>query len=570
MKIKGTKIILECLLEQGVDTVFGYPGGTILNLYDELYDYKDKITHILTAHEQGASHAADGYARSTGKVGVCFATSGPGATNLTTGIATAYMDSSPVVFITCNVVDPCIGTDAFQEVNITGISAPITKNSYFINHIDDLAPSIREAFTLAKSGRPGPVLLDVTKDVTAAMGEFTPMTKEEYIEELIKTDKVNRPVFRGIKHAELQDGIIDTVLELLEESQKPFVIAGGGIIKAGAEKELKEFVEKYDTPVCSTLMGLGGIDAHHPLFTGMIGMHGTQTSNQAVTNCDLIIGLGTRFNDRITCSSSVFGEKAKIIHVDIDEAEIDKNVQTDCSVVGDLKAVLTLLNQKMAEKSYCHEEWKKTVAAYQEKTVYNESKYLNPKEMIEFVEKETNGEAIIATDVGQHQMWAAQYYTYKRPKQSITSGGFGTMGFGLGAAIGSKIGNPEVPVVHITGDGSFRMNSNELATVSYYDIPIITIVFNNTVLGMVRQWQHLMYQERYSETTLDRAPDFVKLAEAYDIKGYRVDTMEAFKIAFREALESGKPALLDCKIDKDEMVNPMVAPGSNLTNFILD
>ena len=568
MMMNGAKILMECLLEQGVDTVFGYPGGSIINVYDELYNYRDRIRHILTVHEQGAAHAADGYARSTGKVGVCFATSGPGCTNLTTGIATAYMDSSPVVFITCNVRGNLIGRDAFQEVDITGITMPITKNTYFVREVDKLADVIREAFAIARSGRPGPVLIDIVKEVTGNCADYTPLPKEQHAKEgrlgaLIKRASLE---FKP-PEPDMQD--LDRLVEMIAEAKKPLLICGGGVVISRAHQEFREFAEKVDSPVAITVMGVGGFPGGHPLTTGMIGMHGSQASNMACDGCDLLIAVGCRFSDRIALHPASFAAQAKIVQIDIDRAEVDKNVKTDHHIIGDAKQVLKLLNEKVGRCD--HSDWKRQVFSYRTRTEYDDDdSRLTPKQIGEMLERLAPRGSIISTDVGQHQMWAIQSILFNYPGQLLTSGGFGTMGFGLGAAIGARIGNPDKAVIHLTGDGSFRMNCNELATVEHYDLPIITIIYNNGTLGMVRQWQALIYDRRFSQTTMDRGPDFVKLAEAYGIQGRRVVNLQQLEAAFKEALDWGKAFVIDCAIDPDEMVRPMVNSGSRITEFLID
>lgn len=568
MKIRGAKIVLECLLEQGVDTVFGYPGGTILNIYDELElgGYNKKIRHILTAHEQGASHAADGYARSTGKVGVCFATSGPGATNLTTGIATAYYDSSPVVFITCNVLENLIGKDSFQEVDITGISMPITKCNYLVRDVSQLADVMREAFAIARSGRPGPVLIDIAKNATAAEAEFTPLPRSEHASQG-RLGAMLRRASHDLKTPEPDAEDIQTLLDMIEQSQRPLVLVGGGVIRSkNAVPEFRKFMETLDAPVTSTIMGGGACPGSHPLFTGMIGMHGSHASNMASAECDLLIAIGCRFSDRVATDPASFAANARIVHIDIDRAEIDKNVKTDHHIIGDARRVLELLNEKLPKHDYT--AWKEQVFARRELPL-SYGAALQPHEVLETIQK-VAGDAIIATDVGQHQMWSAQYFHFSRPGQLITSGGFGTMGFGLGAAMGAKVGNPDQVVVHCTGDGCFRMNCHELCTVEHYGLPVITVIFNNRTLGMVRQWQNLIYEKRFSQTDLDRGPDFVKLANAYGIDGARAATQAEFEDVFRRAVESGKPWVIECAIDKDAMVHPMVPGGANATSFLLD
>ena len=557
---------MECLLEQEVDTVFGYPGGTILNLYDELYNYRDKIHHILTAHEQGASHAADGYARSTGKVGVCFATSGPGATNLVTGIATAYMDSSPIVFITCNVTEQTLGKDAFQEVDITGIAMPITKATYLVRDAQTIPDVMRQAFAVAATGRPGPVVIDFLKNVTFPSVEidyeFVPWTENRKCGSLRSLSTSH-----DLKAPEPNIGDINTLVDMIAQAEKPMLICGGGVVRGRAHEEFKEFAEKLDAPVAITVMGGGGFPGGHPLTTGMIGMHGSQASNVACNECDLLIAVGCRFSDRVALQPETFASQAKIVHIDIDRSEIDKNVLTDHHIIGSAKRVLALLNERLPQ--YSHPAWKEHILPLREPSVPRDSETLTPKQVLETIRKLAPQDTIVATDVGQHQMWSIQHFHFDYPGQLLTSGGFGTMGFGLGAAIGAKVGNPDKVVVHTTGDGCFRMNCHELATVEHYHLPIITVVFNNGTLGMVRQWQHLIYQERYSETTLDRGPDFVKLAEAYGLKGFRVTTMAEMETAFAAALEAGCGCVIDCVLDMDEMVRPMVAGGAHITDFLL-
>ena len=566
MKIRATQAIMECLLEQEVDTVFGYPGGTILNVYDELYNYKDKIKHVLTAHEQGASHAADGYARATGKVGVCFATSGPGATNLTTGIATAYMDSSPVVFITCNVTEPLLGKDSFQEVDITGIAMPITKATYLVRDAQSIPGIMRQAFAVAATGRPGPVLIDFLKNVTNPTEmidyEFLPWYENRTwgsVRELSES--------HGLKAPEPDHQDIDILAEMIAQSERPLLICGGGVVRGRADKEFRAFAEKIDAPVAITLMGGGGFPGAHPLSTGMVGMHGSRASNLACNECDLLIAVGCRFSDRVALNPGTFAKQAKIVHIDIDRAEIDKNVLTDHHIVGNARRVLELLNERIGQ--YDHAEWKAHIIPLRQPQVAEDSETLTPKQVLETIRKMAPSDTIVATDVGQHQMWSIQYFHFDYPGQLLTSGGFGTMGFGLGAAIGAKCGNPDKVVVHTTGDGCFRMNCHELATVEHYGLPIITVVFNNGTLGMVRQWQNLIYKKRFSETTLDRGPDFVKLAEAYGLKGKRVTNLREMEAAMEEALSAGCGYVIDCVLDIDEMVRPMVPGGGNITDFLL-
>ena len=567
MKIRATQAIMECLLEQEVDTVFGYPGGTILNLYNELYDYQDKIRHVLTAHEQGAAHAADGYARSTGKVGVCFATSGPGATNLTTGIATAYLDSSPVVFITCNVGENLLGRDAFQEVDSTGIAMPITKAAFLVRDAQQIPDVMRQAFAVAANGRPGPVLIDFLKNVTAPNQmidyEFIPWRENRECDSMRSLNASHQ-----LKSGSVDQQDIETVLEMIRQAERPLLICGGGVIRGKAHKEFREFAEKLDAPVAITVMGGGGFPGSHPLTTGMIGMHGSRASNVACAECDLLIAIGCRFSDRVVLDPNTFAKQAKIVQVDIDRAEIDKNVLTDHHIIGPARRVLEAINKQLPQ--YDHSAWKEYILPMRAPSVAEESDRLTPQQILEVIRLQAPEDTIVATDVGQHQMWAIKYLHFSYPGQLLTSGGFGTMGFGLGAAIGAQMGNPHKRVVHITGDGCFRMNCHELCTVQHYGLPTITVVFNNGTLGMVRQWQSLIYQKRYSATTLDRGPDFVKLAEAYGLKGYRASTRAEMEEAFREALACGCGAVIDCMLDMDELVRPMVAAGSPITDFLLN
>ena len=547
MQLNGSEIVVECLKEQGVDTVFGYPGGTILNVYDALYKHSDEIHHILTSHEQGAAHAADGYARATGKVGVCMATSGPGATNLVTGIATAYMDSIPVVAITANVNLPALGKDSFQEVDIAGVVMPITKHSYIVKDVTKLAETLRKAFHIAQSGRPGPVLVDITKDVTANTCEFTPKAPE--------------PVEKKVKYSEAD---IEAAIDLIEKAERPFLYVGGGIILSGASEELAAFAKKVDAPVCDTLLGKGAFNGRDAAYTGMIGMHGTKASNLGVSECDLLIALGARFSDRVVGNPQKFAEKAKVLHIDIDAAEINKNIRTDVSVVGDLKEVLQILNRRLTGKK--HPEWLARIAELKEKypLTYDKSTLTCPY-IIEEIDRVTEGKAIITTDVGQHQMWAAQYYKYTEPRTFLSSGGLGTMGYGLGACIGAKSGRPDKICINIAGDGCFRMNLNELATASRYNIPIIQVVINNHVLGMVRQWQTLFYGQRYSQTILQDKVDFCKVAEGLGCEAILVTKKEEVAPAIEKALTLGKPVVLNCIIDEDDKVFPMVSPGGPIS-----
>ena len=545
MQLTGSEIIIECLKEQGVDTVFGYPGGTILNVYDALYKHSDEIHHVLTSHEQGASHAADGYARATGRVGVCMATSGPGATNLVTGIATAHMDSIPMVAITANVATGLLGRDSFQEVDIAGVVMPITKYSMIVKDIHDLAPAIRRAFTIAQSGRPGPVLVDVTKDVTAAVTEYTyqePTPIAPYTAEMLESD-------------------LDQAAKLISEAEKPFIFVGGGAITSGAAEELRKFAHTINSPVTDSLMGKGAFSGEDELYTGMLGMHGTKTSNLGVTKCDLLITVGARFSDRVTGNTAKFAQNAKIIQIDVDAAEINKNIKVDCSIIGDVKEVLKELNKKIHPKN--HDAWVKEVEDMKAKypLKYNQEGLTGPY-VIEELYRVTKGDAIVVTDVGQHQMWAAQYYKYKEPRTLITSGGLGTMGYGLGAAIGAKFGRPDKVVVNIAGDGCFRMNMNEVATAARNNLPLIEIVINNHVLGMVRQWQTLFYDHRYSSTILDDKVDFVKFAESMGAVGIRVTKKEEVGPAIEEAIALNTTVVLDCQIDCDDKVFPMVPAGA--------
>ena len=547
--LNGSEIVLECLKEQGVDTVFGYPGGAILNIYDELYKQSDKIHHVLTSHEQGASHAADGYARATGKVGVCMVTSGPGATNLVTGLATAYMDSIPVVAITANVGVSLLGKDSFQEIDIKGVTMPVTKHNYIVKDVEKLADTIREAFQIAQSGRKGPVLVDITKDVTAAKTYFESMTPP-----------VIHPVCETIKEKSVKEAI-----EMIEAAKQPYVLLGGGCILSDASEQVREFVRKIDAPVCDTLMGKGTFPGEDPAYTGMLGMHGTKTSNIGVSKADVLIAIGTRFSDRVYGNAKTFASHAKIIQIDIDPAEVNKNILIDTAIIGDVKAVLSILNRRINQQH--HEEWMKEIQDMKAKypMTYHQERLSGPG-LIEKIYELTKGDAIITTEVGQHQMWAAQYYKYKSPRQFLTSGGLGTMGYGLGAAIGAKCGCPDKVVVNIAGDGCFRMNMNEIATATRSEIPVIEVVVNNHVLGMVRQWQNLFYEQRYSSTTLYDKVDFVKVAEAMGAKAKRVETIEEFETAFKEAVDSNEPYLLDCIIDSDDKVWPMVAPGGSISD----
>ncbi len=548
MQLTGSQIIIECLKEQGVDTVFGYPGGAILNVYDELYKHSDEITHYLTSHEQGAAHAADGYARSTGKVGVCMATSGPGATNLVTGIATAYMDSVPMVIITANVAKSLLGKDSFQEVDIVGVTMPITKHNYIVQDVEELAETLRKAFYVAKSGRPGPVLVDVTKDATANKAEYSYKEPE----------KIERST------ENIQEEDIEAALKLIHKCRKPFIFVGGGAVISEASEELMEFAVKIDAPVCDSLMGKGAFDGTHPLYTGMLGMHGTKASNFGVTECDLLIAVGARFSDRVIGNAKKFAKNAKVLHIDVDAAEINKNIRTTASVIGDAKEVLKRLNAKLEAKK--RPEWISHInelkSSYPLTYVAN---LLNGPYLIQKLYEITKGDAIITTEVGQHQMWAAQFYRYSKPRTLITSGGAGTMGYGLGACIGTKVANKDKVVVNIAGDGCFRMNMNEIATAARYNIPIIEIILNNHVLGMVRQWQTLFYGKRYSQTTLNDQMDYVKVAEAMGAKAYRITKMEEVEPVLREAVALNIPVVIDCQIGSDDKVFPMVAPNAPIS-----
>ncbi|SHI27943.1 biosynthetic-type acetolactate synthase large subunit [Clostridium intestinale] len=553
MLLNGSEILIQCLIEQGVDTIFGYPGGAVLNIYDALYKYRNDIRHVLTCHEQGASHAADGYARSTGKVGVCLATSGPGATNLVTGIATAYMDSIPMVAITGNVTRPLLGKDSFQEVDITGITLPITKHNFMVRDINELADIIREAFRIAQEGRPGPVLVDIPKDISAQKGAYI---KQEPVKVKRKTEFIT-------------DKALDEVAKLINQSSKPFIYAGGGIIRADASEELMEFAEKIDSPTATSLMCMGGFPVTHPLFTGMIGMHGTKASNLGAWECDLLIAIGSRFSDRVISSNSNL-EGAKIIHLDVDPAEINKNVKVDASVIGDVRETLRKLIPLVEKKN--NNEWTEKIKGYKDsvKNLNSKKEELTPEFLFEKINDLTNGEAIITTEVGQHQMWASQFYKHMKPKRFVTSGGLGTMGFGLGAAIGSKVGNPDKLVINIAGDGSFAMNCNELATAYAQKAPVITIIVNNNALGMVRQWQNFFYEERYSHTSINRGTNFVKLVEAYGGKGYLVEKREELEPVLKEAINSSVPVVIDYRVHEDKKVFPMVAPGALINQIIYE
>lgn len=559
MQISGSQIVIECLIEQGVDTVFGYPGGAILNIYDALYKNSNRIRHILTAHEQGASHAADGYARSTGKVGVCMATSGPGATNLVTGIATAYMDSIPLVAITCNVTQSQLGKDSFQEIDITGVTMPITKHNFIVRDVKDLADTIRKAFYIAKSDRPGPVLIDIPKDITSAVTEY----------EAVDPSKLNfnLPSKKNPFPSEQQ---IENAAKLINESQKPFIYAGGGVITSEAGEELLAFAQKANIPVAMSLMGKAAFPNKHELSLGMIGMHGTYAANTACDNCDLLLAIGCRFSDRVIGEAAKFAKNAKILQIDIDPTEVNKMINVDDALLGDVKSILSELTAKIQKKEKSQwncqiEEWKKIVPPS-----YNKKQDLSPKFIFEYVNSQVKDDTIITTEVGQHQMWTAQFYDFTKPRTFLTSGGLGTMGYGTGAAIGAKFANPDKTVVHFAGDGSFRMNCNELATIEHYNLPIIIVILDNHALGNVRMWQTLFYEKRYSNTTLDFGPEWTTLASAYGIQGYHVKNEEEFKDAFDKALKSGKPAVIDAEIFLDEMVFPMIPPGKSIEHLLME
>lgn len=548
MQLTGAQILIECLKEQGVDTIFGYPGGAILNVYDELYKHRDEIRHVLTSHEQGASHAADGYARSTGKTGVCLATSGPGASNLVTGIATAYMDSIPLVAITCNVTVPLLGKDSFQEIDIAGITTPITKHNFIVKDVGELAKILRRAFQIAGKGRPGPVLVDIPKDVTANTTEYVP-------------EKIQAP-WRVTERLRQED--IDKAVKYIKEAKRPYIFAGGGVVLADASRELREFAQKVQAPVCDSLMGKGAFDGTDQNYTGMLGMHGTKVSNYGVSQCDLLLAVGVRFSDRVIGNAEKFAKQADIIQFDVDPAEINKNIIVTSSVIGDMKEILTRINAQLGQQN--HDEWLSEIAQLKQRypLTYHPKELCGPY-IIEKIYEKTKGDAVIVTEVGQHQMWAAQFYKYSRPRQLLTSGGLGTMGYGLGAAIGAQIANPDKTVINIAGDGCFRMNMNEIATAVREKLPLIEVVINNHVLGMVRQWQNLFYGQRYSATVLNDAVDFVKLAEAMGAQGIRVTSREEFDAAFEKALHADGPVLLDCMIDSDDKVWPMVAPGAPIS-----
>lgn len=552
-KLTGAEIVVECLKEQGVDTVFGYPGGAILNIYDALYQHQDEITHILTSHEQGASHAADGYARATGRVGVCLATSGPGATNLVTGIATAYMDSVPVVAITCNVTNSLLGKDSFQEIDITGVTMPITKYNFIVKDVNRLATVIRRAFTIAQTGRPGPVLVDITKDVTAAPCEYEKQVPEEIVRQ---SDTITE-----------QD--MDRAVEMIRKASKPFIFVGGGAVLSNASDELRAFAHKIQAPVADSLMGKGAFDGADELYTGMVGMHGTKTSNFGITEADLLIVVGARFSDRVTGNASKFAKNAKILQLDIDPAEINKNIKVDASIIGDVKVILRKLNARLDPVN--HDEWIAHIERMKDMYPLRYDKnLLTGPFIVQTINEVTGGDAVIVTEVGQHQMWAAQYYQYRQPRTLLTSGGLGTMGYGLGAAIGAKMGCRDKTVINIAGDGCFRMNMNEIATATRYNIPVVEVIVNNHVLGMVRQWQTLFYGKRYSQTVLNDAVDFVKLAEAMGAKAYRVTQKDDFIPVLKEAISLNIPVLIDCQVSCDDKVFPMVSPGAPIADAFDD
>ena len=569
MKLNGAAILIECLIEQGVGTVFGFPGGAVLPIYDELYKRQDRIHHVLTAHEQHAGHAADGYARAGGKTGVCIATSGPGATNLVTPIATAYMDSTPVVFITGNVPQSLMGTDSFQEADISGMTMPVTKHNYLVTRVDRLADIVREAFYIAASGRPGPVLIDIPKDVQIAETEYEPASGAQLIPKLSMKHPTAqlRPEGEALERYKVKaEPRLEQAAQLIAEAHKPLIYCGGGVTLSGAEKELLAFADRVDAPVVSTLMGLGAVPATSPRMLGMLGMHGTHAANIAMQRCDLLIAVGVRFSDRALGNAATFAAQAKVLHIDIDRAEINKNVSTTLHITGDARVVLNLLLARVAQKN--HEQWMQQARGMMEE--YLSDELFEPRKILRQMAA-IAPKITVATDVGQHQMWTAQHFPFLHPRQLITSGGLGTMGFGLGAAMGAAASDPEGrPVALVTGDGSFRMNLTELSTIGYYNIPVIVVIFNNGTLGMVRQWQTLFFGHRYSQTTLDRGPDFMKLAEAYGLSGTRVDTVEAFAAAFKAAVEKREPCIIECMLDIDEMVAPMVAPGSPIDSFCLN
>ena len=556
MKLNGSQIIVKCLIEQGVDVIFGYPGGAVLNIYDELYKNQDKIRHILTSHEQGASHAADGYARSTGKVGVVLATSGPGATNLVTGIATAYMDSVPMVAITGNVGCAALGKDSFQEVDITGITMPITKHNYIVKDITKLADIFREAFQIARSGRPGPVLIDIPKDIT------DPKCMCEYEPKIIDKTVIAKPI------APVSEDVIKQVATMIQQAKRPFIYAGGGVIRSFASEELNKMATMMDIPTSTSLMGLGAFDQTNPLSTGLIGMHGTVASNRCVVECDLLLALGVRFSDRVLSNRKHFAENAAIVQVDIDRAEIDKNIPTTVSCVMDVKEFLIRVMKYLEPKK--NPIWLALVDSW--KNIFSEnqlSSTLKPRFFMEEIQRVTNGDCYICTEVGQHQLWAAQYFKYTKPNRLMSSGGLGTMGYGMGASIGTQIGNPDAMVFNIAGDGSFRMNFNELLTISKYNLPVCVIVANNAVLGMVRQWQTAFYEKRYSQTMLDTVLDYEALAKATGVRYFECFSREDYTKAIEEVVKTRKPTLINAHVEIDEKVLPMVAPGKPIDDIML-
>ncbi|MCI7469624.1 MAG: biosynthetic-type acetolactate synthase large subunit [Lachnospiraceae bacterium] len=553
MELTGAQIVIECLVEQGVDTVFGYPGGAILNVYDELYKNKNRIRHVLTSHEQGASHAADGYARSTGKVGVCMATSGPGATNLVTGIATAYMDSVPVVAITCNVTVPLLGKDSFQEVDIAGITMPVTKHNFIVKDVNQLAPTIRRAFKIAKSGRPGPVLIDIPKDVTANKADY------EYVE----PEPIPRMADR------ITESDLDTAVDMINRAQKPYIFVGGGAVISRAADEVRKFADLIDAPVCDSLMGKGAYPGTGDRYTGMLGMHGTKASNLGVSSCDLLVAIGTRFSDRVLGNPKTFASNAKVLQIDVDPAEINKNIIADAEIIGDVKEVLNRLMPKLKQQDHHH--WMEHMKDLCKKYPMEIPKDgLTGQYAVNKIYEATKGDAIITTEVGQHQMWTAQYYLFNRPGQLLTSGGLGTMGYGLGASIGAAVGNPGKKVFNIAGDGCFRMNMNEIATATRNKLPIVEVIMNNHVLGMVRQWQDLFYGKRYSNTVLDDGVDYCGIAEAMGAKGLRATSQKEFDEALTIAMKTDTPVVIDTIIGSDDKVWPMVAPGKPISECFDD
>ena len=569
MKLNGAAILIECLIEQEVGTVFGFPGGAVLPIYDELYKRADRINHVLTAHEQHAGHAADGYARASGKTGVCLATSGPGATNLVTPIATAYMDSSPVVFITGNVPQSLMGTDSFQEADISGMTMPVTKHNYLVTSVEKLADTIREAFYIARSGRPGPVLVDIPKDVQLAETEYIPLSGDALIPRLSKKKPLSqlRPEGEALElYKTKAEPRLEKAAQLIAEAHRPLIYCGGGVTISGAQDELMQLANRVDAPIVSTLMGLGAAPASSDRMLGMLGMHGTHAANIAMQRCDLLIAVCVRFSDRALGDAKAFAPNAKVLHIDIDRAEINKNVSTALHITGDAKIVLELLLTRVSQKQ--HAQWMQQARSMAED--YLSDELFEPRKILKAMAA-VAPEMTVATDVGQHQMWTAQHFPFVHARQLISSGGLGTMGFGLGAAMGAAKSDPQGrPVALVTGDGSFRMNLTELSTIAYYNIPVIVVIFNNGTLGMVRQWQTLFFGHRYSQTTLDRGPDFMKLADAYGLAGTRVDNLADFSAAFARAYADGKPCIIECLLDIDEMVAPMVAPGSPIDSFCLN